>query len=135
MGLDVSSAPADLTRSVMEGVAFAMRDCLEALKTTGTSPQTLMAVGGGARSRFWLETLATVLQVPLNLPKGSEFGAAMGAARLAICAVNNAEPAEVMSPPEIEDRIEPRRDLIDAYEIEYGRYRQFYAALAPLAAT
>ncbi|KUJ79764.1 xylulokinase [Ruegeria profundi] len=135
MGLDVSSAPADLTQSVMEGVAFAMRDCLEALKGTGTSPQNLMAVGGGARSRFWLETLATVLQVPLNLPKGSEFGAAMGAARLAICAVNNAEPAEVMSPPEIEDRIEPRSDLIDAYETEYGRYRQFYTALAPLAAT
>ncbi|MDX1743425.1 MAG: xylulokinase [Ruegeria sp.] len=134
LGLDVSSDPADLTQSVMEGVAFAMRDCLEALKSTGTSPHNLLAVGGGARSRFWLETLATVLQVPLDLPKGSEFGAAMGAARLAICAVNNAEPAEVMLPPEIEESVEPRSDLIEAYETEYSRYRQFYTAMAPLFA-
>ncbi len=134
LGVDVASEPVDLTQSVMEGVAFAMRDCLEALKRTGTRPSSLMAVGGGARSRFWLETLATVLQVPLDLPRGSEFGAAMGAARLAICAVNSAAPAEVMTPPEIEDRIDPRSDLIDMYEREYGRYRQFYKALAPLAA-
>nr|WP_321253867.1 xylulokinase [uncultured Ruegeria sp.] len=134
LGVDVASEPVDLTRAVMEGVAFAMRDCLEALKSTGTEPNSLMAVGGGARSRFWLETLATVLQVPLDVPKGSEFGAAMGAARLAICAANNAEPADVMTPPDIEETIEPRSDLIDHYESEYGRYRQYYKALAPLAA-
>ncbi len=133
LGVDVASEPVDLTQSVMEGVAFAMRDCLEALKSTGTAPTSLMAVGGGARSRFWLETLATVLQVPLDVPKGSELGAAMGAARLAICAANNAEPTEVMTSPDIEESVEPRSDLIAAYESEYGRYRQFYKALAPLA--
>ncbi len=133
LGVDVASEPADLTQSVMEGVAFAMRDCMEALKSTGTAPARLTAVGGGARSRFWLETLATVLQVPLAVPKGSEFGAAMGAARLAICAANSAEPREVMTPPDIKENIEPRGDLVDAYENEYGRYRQFYKALAPLA--
>lgn len=134
LGMDVASEPADLTQSVMEGVAFAMRDCMEALKSTGTAPTSLTAVGGGARSKFWLETLATVLRVPLTVPKGSEFGAAMGAARLAICAANNAEPSEVMTSPDIEARIEPRSELIGAYENEYGRYRQFYKTLAPLAA-
>ncbi|WP_170467721.1 xylulokinase [Ruegeria arenilitoris] len=134
LGLDISSETADLTQSVMDGVSFGLRDCLEALKSTGTQPDSLMAVGGGARSRFWLETLATVLQVPLDLPQGSEFGAAMGAARLAICAANDVEPADIMTPPEIQERIEPRIDLIDAYENEYNRYRQFYEALAPFAA-
>lgn len=134
LGLDVSSAPVDLTKSVMEGVAFAMRDCLEALQSTGTEAGNLLAVGGGARSRFWLETLATVLKVPLALPEGSEFGAAIGAARLAACAVNGASPDEVMTPPDIAELIEPRDDLAEAYENEYQRYRQFYAALSPLAA-
>lgn len=133
LGVDVASGPADLTQSVMEGVAFAMRDCLEALKSTGTSPTNLMAVGGGARSRFWLETLATVLQVPLDVPKGSEFGAAMGAARLAICAANNAKPGDIMKPPKIQESIDPRKDLIEPYEREFGQYRQYYKALAPLA--
>lgn len=133
LGVDVSSEPTDLTQCVMEGVSFAMRDCLEALQSTGTQPISLMAVGGGARSRFWLETLATVLQIPLDLPKGSDFGAAMGAARLAICAANDVEPARVMVPPVIQESVEPRVDLIDAYENEYRRYKQFYEALAPLA--
>ncbi len=134
LGLDVSSGSEDLTQAVMEGVAFGMRDCLEALKATGTRPQRLMAVGGGARSRFWLETLATILQMPLELPDGREFGAAMGAARLAICAADGADPASVMSPPRVQECIEPRDDLLDAYDSEYRRYRQFYTALAPLAA-
>lgn len=133
LGVDVASNTTDLTQSVMEGVSFAMRDCLEALKSTGTEPQRLIAVGGGAQSRFWLETLATVLQVPLDLPKGSEFGAAMGAARLAICATNAVAPSEVMTPPEIEVSIDPRADLMDAYDDEYRRYGQFYRALAPMA--
>lgn len=134
LGLDIASESADLTQSVMEGVSFAMRDCLEALKSTGTKPESLLVVGGGARSRFWLETLATVLNTPLALPKGSEFGAAIGAARLAACAVQGADPKDVMLSPEIAERVEPRVELSNAYEAEYQRYREYYAALSPLAA-
>ncbi len=134
LGIDVASEPAELTQSVMEGVAFALRDCLEALKSTGTNPSSLMAVGGGAQSGFWLQTLATILQVPLNLPTGREFGAAMGAARLAICAATGASPSDVMTPPDTSETIEPRSDLSDVYEADYQRYRQFYRVLAPMAA-
>ncbi|UAB89888.1 xylulokinase [Ruegeria sp. SCSIO 43209] len=133
LGVDISSETTDLTRAVMEGVAFAMRDCLEALKSTGTKPTSLLAVGGGARSRYWLKNLATVLNTPLALPRGSEFGAAIGAARLAMCAVNGANPDSVMMSPKIDTVIEPRGDLIDAFENEYQRYRQYYSALAPFA--
>ncbi|WP_298846390.1 xylulokinase [uncultured Ruegeria sp.] len=134
LGLDIASEPANLTQSVMEGVSFAMRDCLEALKSTGTKPESLLVVGGGARSRFWLETLATVLNTPLALPKGSEFGAAIGAARLAACAVQGANPKDIMLSPEVAERVEPRAELSNAYEAEFQRYRQYYDALAPIAA-
>ncbi|WP_299885316.1 xylulokinase [uncultured Ruegeria sp.] len=134
LGIDVSAGPVDLTQSVMDGVAFAMRDCLEALKSTGTEPDCLLAVGGGVRSRFWLETLATVLKVPLALPDGSEFGAAIGAARLAACAVSGANPGDVMVPPQTSVVVDPRADLFDAYESKYQLYSQSYKALAPLAA-
>ena len=135
LGLDIASDPTSLTQSVMEGVAFAMRDCLEALKSTGTDPESLLVVGGGARSRFWLETLATVLGVPLALPKGSEFGAAIGAARLALCAMHGTRPEDIMSPPEVAEVFQPRAELVDMYEAEYQRYRQYYTALSPLAAS
>ncbi|NOD86904.1 MULTISPECIES: xylulokinase [unclassified Ruegeria] len=133
LGLDIAADPKALTQSVMEGVAFAMRDCLEALRGTGTTPQSLLVVGGGARSRFWLETLATALNTPLALPKGSEFGAATGAARLAVCASERADPKDIMTPPDISEVILPRTELCDGYDDAYERYRQYYRALSPLS--
>lgn len=133
LGLDITTEPADLTRSVMEGVAFALRDCLEALGQTGTRPQGFTAVGGGAKSRYWLEILATVLGLPVSLPKDGELGAALGAARLAICAESDASPASVMARPDIATVVEPQEKLREAYEQAYQRYRNYYSALAPLA--
>lgn len=130
LGLDIGMGPEALTQAVMEGVAFALRDSHDALRATGADLQTVLAVGGGARSRFWLETLATLLNLPLSLPAVGELGAAMGAARLAICAATGAEPDDVMTPPAIAEVIEPRIDLTDAYEAAHGRYRAAYPAIS-----
>jgi len=132
VGLDVAMGPDDLSRAVMEGVAFALRDSLEALRTTDVHFDTLLAVGGGTRSRFWLTTLAGVLGLPLSLPADSELGAALGAARLAICAATSAAPHEVMTPPDVAEVIEPRADLRVRYDDAYHRYRAVYPALSGL---
>ncbi len=129
LGLDIASGHEALTRAVMEGVAFALRDSHDALGATGADLQTVFAVGGGSRSRFWLETLATLLKLPLSLPASGELGAAMGAARLAICAVTGADPDEVMTPPATADVIEPRADLMEAYDAAHARYRAAYPAI------
>jgi len=129
LGLDVGTGQADLTQAVMEGVAFALRDSHEALKATGARLETVLAVGGGSRSRFWLETLATVLDLPLSVPAAGELGAAMGAARLAICASTGASPDDVMTPPKVAEVIKPRSDLITAYDASYQCYRKAYPAL------
>ncbi|MCH2251107.1 MAG: xylulokinase [Cognatishimia sp.] len=127
VGLDIASDPKALTAAVMEGVAYALRDNLEALKATGTELSPVLALGGGARSRYWLETIATLFDMPLQLPADGEFGAAMGAVRLAMAAAEEASLEEIMTQPEIAETIEPRADLTSAYEAGYQRY----AALAP----
>ncbi|MEC7764057.1 MAG: xylulokinase [Pseudomonadota bacterium] len=132
IGLDVATDRTDLTRAVMEGVSYALRDSLTALQGTGARFDTLFAVGGGARSRFWLTTLASTLNLPLSLPSGSELGAALGAARLAICAHTGASPAEVMTPPATAEVIEPDASLAAAYDAGYARYRALYPALKQL---
>ena len=133
LGLDIATDQAALTRAVMEGVGFALRDSHAALAQTGADLKTVFAVGGGAQSRFWLETLATMLDVPLSIPASGELGAAMGAARLAICAATSAEPDEVMTPPAVAEVIEPRRDLTEAYDAAYARYRAAYPAIKSIA--
>ena len=130
-GLDIGDGPAELTQAVMEGVAFALRDCLEALKGTDTSFTRLLAVGGGTRSPYWVETLATVLGVSLDIPDKGEFGAALGAARLAMTATG-ADLATVMRAPPISHTIDPRSDLIEAYDTSYARYRALYPNMKAL---
>ncbi|MCY4137492.1 MAG: xylulokinase [Rhodobacteraceae bacterium] len=130
-GIDVSMDTESLTRAVMEGVAFALRDCIEALRSTGARLETTLAVGGGSRSRFWLETISTILGVTLSLPKGQDLGAALGAARLAICADTGADPGDVMVTPEIRETIHPRAELVEAYEAGYRRFRSLYGSAQP----
>ena len=129
IGLDIAMGPEALTRAVMEGVAFALKDSADALAKTGARFDTMLAVGGGTRSAFWLETLATVLGQPLSLPKDGDFGAALGAARLAIAAVTGADPESFMTMPVIDRVIEPRADLVAAYDAAHARYRALYPAL------
>lgn len=132
LGLDISAGHAELTRSVLEGVSFALRDSLEALKTTGTNFDSLMALGGGAQSPYWVELIATVLDLPVTLPERGEFGAALGAARLAICGVTGAAPADIMTKPAIRHTIQPRADLQSAYEASYQIFRRAYPAVKGL---
>ncbi|UPH71179.1 xylulokinase [Abyssibius alkaniclasticus] len=130
VGLDVADTPEQLTQAVMEGVCYALRDSLEALFVTGARLNQVLAVGGGTRSRFWLETLASTLGLPLSLPAGGEFGAALGAARLAIAASGAAGLDEIMQTPPIAETIDPRADLAERYAAGYARYRALYPALS-----
>ncbi|MHC0054739.1 xylulokinase [Actibacterium sp. D379-3] len=128
-GLDIASDRAALTRAVMEGVAYGLRDSLEALKSTGTRLSRLLAIGGGARSPYWVELLATLFDMPIDLPEQGDFGAALGAARLAMIGVTGGAPAEVMTPPPIARTVQPRHDLTQPYAEGYAAFRQFYPAM------
>jgi xylulokinase len=128
-GLGTDTTRDDMTRAVLEGVAFGLRDSHEALKATGARIERLMAIGGGARSRYWLRLIATVLGVPLDLPKDGEFGAALGAARLGLVAATGARPEEVMTAPEIGEQIAPDEKLTEAFDAAHAQFRRAYPAI------
>ena len=128
-GLSQSNDARDLTQAVLEGVAYAFADCQRVLKDAGTDFASALAVGGGARSDAWLGIIASVLDRPLEIAADSDVGAALGAARLAICAAEGADPAEVCAAPEILRVIEPDPALVPRYREGYARYRALYPAL------
>jgi xylulokinase len=117
-----------LTQAVLEGVAFALRDCLEALRATGTELSRLTAVGGGSRSRYWLKAVATSLGVPVDVPVSGDLSAAFGAARLALIAAEGADAAAVCSKPPMAEELMPSFELADAYAERYARYRELIGA-------
>lgn len=133
IGLEITTDHAELTRAVMQGVAFALRDSLEALRATGAKLDRLLAIGGGAQSQYWLKVLATVLNMPLDIPKAGEMGAALGAARLAMLADTGADPETVITAPEIIRTIQPAPELIAVYDTAWQRYKALYPALKKIA--
>ncbi|MBT6532261.1 MAG: xylulokinase, partial [Marinovum sp.] len=81
---------------------------------------------------YWLELVATVLDLPLDVPEKGEFGAALGAARLAIVGATGVHPEVIMTPPKIAKTIYPRVDLRADYDAAYDRYRKAYPVLKAL---
>ena len=133
IGLSHETDRAAMTRAVLEGVCFAIRDSLEALKLAGTSLGEVTAIGGGARSHYWLKAMASVLGIPVNVPAEGDFGAAFGAARLGLIAATGADPLSVLTAPEIAETIEPEGNLLASFEEAYGRYRALYPLLHSLS--
>ena len=113
----------------MEGVAFAFADCLAALKAAGTKVERATAVGGGSRSRAWLQIIANVLNVPIDIPAEGDFGGAFGAARLGLIAAEDADPIIVCAPPKITASVLPEKAAVEAYAAAYKRYRALYPAI------
>ncbi len=82
VGLTTRHTQAHLTRAVLEGVAFAFRDCLQILQATGPVPDHFLIGGGGSQSELWRRIMADVLGVSLQTIEGAEH-TAIGAAMLA----------------------------------------------------
>ncbi|AKH99013.1 D-xylulose kinase [Hoeflea sp. IMCC20628] len=128
-GLGHESDRTAMTRAVVEGVAFAFRDSLAALAQAGTSLSRVTAIGGGSRSGYWTQALATVLGMPVDIPEGGDFGAAFGAARLGLIAAEAADPFAICTPPATAKTIHPKRDLAAGFDEAYQRYRALYPAI------
>jgi xylulokinase len=129
-GLSIRHDRAALVRAVLEGVAFGLRDSIELLRELGVPPEKGRVSGGGARSRLWLEIVASVLGLPLELTvveEGSAYGAALlaGVAGGAFPDARHAVAACVRA----RDSVEPNPAWAPAYDEGYARFRALYPAL------
>jgi xylulokinase len=128
-GLGKDTNQSDLTCAVLEGVAYGLSDSYDALASTGARIDRLIGIGGGTQSRYWAKLIATVLDVPIELPQGGEFGAALGAARLAMIAGTGASPEDILKPPKIGERVLPDKTKIEAFNEAKDRFRTAYSDL------
>ena len=83
VGITARHGVAEMSRAVMEGVAFSLRDCMEVFKETGIPIESIRLGGGGAKSEVWRQIQADAYGKAVSLLKGEEEGAAHGAAILA----------------------------------------------------
>lgn len=131
VGLNHSTDQMQMTRAVLQGVAFAFKDSQLALHSAGTHLQRATAIGGGSQSAFWLQIIANTLGIALDVPVHGDFGASLGAARLGMISAESALPESVCTPPKIARTVEPDANSAGFSE-QYQRYTATYQALKPI---
>ncbi len=129
-GMNAAHTQAHMTRAVLEGVAFALKDSVQLMRPLGAVPDSAVLVGGGARSAVWRQIIADTLGLPLKTVGPAE-GAPLGAAMLAAVATGRfssvAEAGKAWLHPE--GQTDPSPETADAYETAYQRYVSLYPAL------
>ena len=133
-GLTLAHTRAHMTRALLEGSAYALRDILDAMRNAGLDVRRLTMVGGGAKGALWRQIKSDVTGLPVRIPTSVET-TATGAAILASVAcgahptVASAVDAFVAYEPEDH---QPDPDRQEAYSEAYGLYRDLYFALKPV---
>jgi xylulokinase len=123
--LRMGMGAAHLGRAVLEGVAFALADCQDALLDAGAPLERIMLIGGGTRSVFWAQIISDVLGRTLNIPAQAALGPALGAARLARQAIGGELIATTSG--KNETRVEPDPAASRAYSRRREVYRRHYS--------
>jgi xylulokinase len=131
-GLTLRHGKEHMARSVLEGVAYGLRDSLELMRSMGLQITQVRASGGGARSALWRQILADVFDSEIVLTNMTE-GAAFGAALLAGVGTGiYRDVAEACAATvQLTDHVEPDPDR-GVYAEYYSLYRALYPTLAPL---
>jgi xylulokinase len=132
VGLTRRHGRAHLTRAVLEGVAFGLRDCFELVASYARRPDSVRVSGGGAKSALWRRILASVLGVRVEQVNSTE-GAAFGAALLAGvgAGVWPDVPTACRETIAVTGADEPVEQWLGRYAEMYAIYRAMYPALAP----
>ena len=130
IGMRPDTTRKQMTLSVLEGVTFALRDCLEAAKKNGVKIERTKLCGGGAKSTLWRKIVANVMNMPVDIPQ-TEQGPSYGAAMLAM--VGCGEYASVRQAAEaivrVKETVLPDRQTAERYAEKYKNFTKFYPAL------
>ena len=127
IGMTMDTSRADMTQAVLEGVAFAFRDMMEAARSIGINPERSKICGGGAKSPLWRKIMANVLNVKIDILEVEE-GPSLGGAMLACVAAGEYKNVEEIAAKVVKvvDTVEPDSELVAKYEKKYRVYKSLY---------
>ena len=130
VGLSANTGKEEMSLAVLEGVAFALRDCLELARNNGVSVAKSTVCGGGAKSKLWLKIISNVLNVELQTVE-TEQGPAFGAAILAMVGCGEYEGTEQAAKAIVKKSTVsvPDGNLVRLYNEHYKKYKKLYPLL------
>ncbi len=133
LGLSANTTKAEMSRAIIEGVSFAIRDCIDTSRDLGIAVTHSTLCGGGAKSLVWRQILSDIIGIPLDIPQ-TEQGPSYGAAMLAMVGCGEYENIEDAAKAivKITDRVTPNDESKAYYEKRYAIFKNIYPALRDL---
>lgn len=133
LGMSMETTREDMLLAVLEGVGFALRDCIEIARSQGIIIRKSTICGGGAKSKLWLQIIANILQVELSIVK-TEEGPGYGAAMLAAVACGEYQTVSECAKNMIQtaEKVEPDGEITARYHVQYKKFKELYPALKPI---
>ncbi len=130
IGMRPDTTKEQFTLSVMEGVTFALKDCLEIAKSNGVNPKRTKLCGGGAKNPVWIKLVANILNIPVDILENEE-GPAYGGSMLAMvgCGEYKSAVDAANACVKVKESILPEKDLAVKYQKKYEIFKQLYPAL------
>ena len=134
-GLTMDSSRADMVQAVLEGVAFAIRDCFEVAKSLGLDIKSSKLCGGGGKSPLWQKIFANVLGIELQIPVAEE-GPGYGGAMLAMVCSGAYKDVASCAEALVKTKyvVEPDPAIKARYDAQYSKFKKIYPAVKPLFA-
>lgn len=122
-GMTPATAREQMSLAVLEGVAFALKQNIEIIRSLGVNITNSKICGGGARNKLWLKVIANALNVTLEIPE-LEQGGALGAALLAARAVMDKDKYNAFSQQfyNVKETIKPDADTVNAYNDKFNEF-------------
>ena len=133
IGMSMDTSRAEMLLAVFEGVAFALRDSIEVARNFGINPDRSTICGGGAKSRLWVRIIASVMNMPIDMPLMEE-GPGFGGALLAMVASGYVPSVDeaVSRFTGIRETVLPEPELVELYEDRYQKFKRIYPAMKNL---
>ncbi|MDF2801860.1 MAG: xylB 3 [Anaerocolumna sp.] len=133
LGMTMDTNRTHMTQAVLEGVAFAIRDCFEVVKALGVKIERTKISGGGAKSLLWRQIFANVLNIKIDILE-SEEGPSLGGAILAAVACGEFKDVKeaALKIVKVVDTVEPNPVIAAKYEQKYGQFAKIYPAVKEL---
>ena len=117
----------NLQYAVIEGISFGILDGVNSILKVNNNFDKIFMVGGGSKSKFWIELLASLLNRKLSVCDQSEFGAALGVARLSMYVDKNIDTKEnIIKEINVSKIFNPNQDKIDLLLKRYNIWRDIY---------
>ena len=133
IGMRPDTTRKELTLAVLEGVTFALRDCLEAAKKNGAAIPRTKLCGGGAKSPLWRQIVADVMDMPVDIPQ-TEQGPSFGGAMLAMVGCGEYESVQQAADAivHVKETVLPNKERAARYAQKYAHFAKLYPALKGL---